>query len=280
MSSRRASRSWLIVLILLAFFTVVSSVAFVVGIPTEPVPASTLGEDVEVEREPPARRVPTPPPAPGPTVRPAVPEPVVPPVVPDQISKARMRANEMVAIATSRNVSSAQAQFQATARVDEDGDGTGEFGVFAEMSGGLPTRGSDGPMNPPVLSRAFRTLDRLGRVTRSGYNYAIYLPGPGGRAEAELSAGGLQSGLVDPDLAETAWCMYAWPVKYGETGKRTFFLNQRGDVLSTDCPDYTGENGPAADAAFKPDPATTSTILGQAAICATGNDGKTWRHVN
>jgi hypothetical protein len=27
------------------------------------------------------------------------------------------------------------------------------------------------------------------------------------------------------------WCCYAWPVSYDHTGRRAFFINQRGEVL-------------------------------------------------
>jgi hypothetical protein len=27
------------------------------------------------------------------------------------------------------------------------------------------------------------------------------------------------------------WCCYAWPINYDHTGRRAFFINQRGDIL-------------------------------------------------
>ena len=49
---------------------------------------------------------------------------------------ARLSANETAAIATLRNIISAQAQFQQGAKADTDADGTGEYGGFVEMSAG------------------------------------------------------------------------------------------------------------------------------------------------
>src|SRR5438876_875707 len=48
---------------------------------------------------------------------------------------ARLSANETAAVATLRNIISAQAQFQQGAKADTDNDGTGEYGGFIELSG-------------------------------------------------------------------------------------------------------------------------------------------------
>ena len=94
--------------------------------------------------------------------------------IPNLLS-ARLNANETSAIATLRNISSAQAQFQAAAKADLDNDGAGEFGLFRELSGAAGVRttrnasATGAVLNPPVLSGAFRLLDVRGNVTRSGY---------------------------------------------------------------------------------------------------------------
>ena len=54
--------------------------------------------------------------------------------IPNLLS-ARLNANESAAIATLRNVISAQAQIKAQAAIDVDSDGIGEYGLFAEMAG-------------------------------------------------------------------------------------------------------------------------------------------------
>src|ERR1043166_9670945 len=84
--------------------------------------------------------------------------------IPNLLS-ARLNANETSAISTLRNVSSSQAQFQASAKCDVDNDGSGEFGMFRELSGAVAVRnlatGAPGAsvLNPPVLSGAFRTFN-------------------------------------------------------------------------------------------------------------------------
>ncbi|MEE8104084.1 MAG: DUF2950 family protein [Planctomycetota bacterium] len=195
--------------------------------------------------------------------------------IPNLLS-ARLNANETAAIATLRNIISAQAQFQATARADENLNGIGEYGFFTEMSGGIGVRGG-ATLNPPVLSTAFRTADANGVVSRSGYLFIIGLPTAAGTPALVSTIG-----TVDPDLAETTWACYAWPTSYGNTGNRSFFVNQGGDIIATEDPSYSGPNGSGAPmpagAAFT-GAAASQTITGSLATGATGRDGNFWRTV-
>ncbi len=201
--------------------------------------------------------------------------------IPNLLS-ARLNANETAAVATLRNISSAQAQFQATAKADSDNDGTGEFGSFKELSGATDVRGSAtvGTLNPPVLSGAFRTPDdTTGYVSRSGYYFAIYLPNDSGQGVcADTDAFDYTN--VDSDLAETTWCCYAWPVNYGNSGNRSFMVNQTGDVVTTEDSDYNGDTG------TEPDPhagfigGAGNSITGLTAVGTAGGDGNIWRQVN
>jgi hypothetical protein len=199
---------------------------------------------------------------------------------------AVLKGNETVAIATLRNLSSAQAHFQIIAIADADNDGTGEFGCFRELSGAGDIRGEEriGNLNPPVLSGRFRTPDEKGYISRSGYYFAIYLPGYRG-AGVNADAHGYQG--IDSDLAETTWCAYAWPVNYGNSGHRTFMVSQTGDIVATEDGEYTGSAGPAPDAAFRPpraqdgeDLGADGGIRGPMAVDEEGADGNVWKRVN
>lgn len=181
--------------------------------------------------------------------------------------------NGSAALATSRNVISALAQVQATARIDEDRDGTGEFGGFLELSGAVAGRMAQ-PLSPPVMSRAFGSLSQGGEASRAGYLFRIYLPDARGQGVGE-PATGFAPGMVDANLAETTWCLYAWPQAYGATGTRTFFTSQAGDVLWCDSAAYSGPGkGPAPEAAFRP--GARGGITGPVAVGAVGHDGNTW----
>ena len=210
--------------------------------------------------------------------------------IPNLLS-ARLNANETAAIATLRNISSAQAQFQASAKADTDNDGTGAFGSFLELSGASAVRGDAtvGVLNPPVLSGAFRRPSTVaasdGWVSRSGYFFAIYLPDINGQGVLADAAGGTWT--MDEDMSETTWCCYAWPVNYGNSGNRTFHVNQTGDVTSSEDPTgagvaggpYDGTTAPSAGAAFRTGAALTD-ITGLTAVGQTGQDGNVWRQVN
>jgi prepilin-type N-terminal cleavage/methylation domain-containing protein len=196
--------------------------------------------------------------------------------IPNLLS-ARLNANETAAVATLRNISSAQAQFQATAKADTDNDGTGEFGSFQELSGAVDVRGDTdvGVLNPPVLSGAFRTPNADGFVSRSGYYFTIYLPAADGTG---VIADDVGYAGVDSDLAETTWCCYAWPVNYGNSGNRTFMVNQTGDVVTCEDDTYTGATGPAPHSGFID--GAGNSITGLTAVGTAGGDGNVWRQVN
>jgi prepilin-type N-terminal cleavage/methylation domain-containing protein len=192
--------------------------------------------------------------------------------IPNLLS-ARLNSNETAAIATLRNIISAQSQFQTTARADVNTNGVGEYGTFAEMSGAAGVRGG-AVLNPPVLSTAFRTVNGNGEVSRSGYLFAMYLPDASGDPLAEVANGGPDAN-IDADLAETTWCCYAWPANFGNTGNRTFFVNQGGDIVATEFDQYSGSgNGPAGNAAFS---GTGSSMTGNTATGMTGRDTNFWR---
>jgi prepilin-type N-terminal cleavage/methylation domain-containing protein len=206
--------------------------------------------------------------------------------IPNLLS-ARLNANETSAVSTLRNVSSSQSQFQASSKADVDNDGTGEFGLFRELSGAVGVRtvaagGTVGNvMNPPVLSGAFRTFNGNHEVSRSGYLFKMMLPGAAGIGVPEVSSGALGAAL-DSDLAETSWCCYAWPSSYSTSGNRSFFVNQTGDITGTDNVNYSGTGdftAANAGAAFKSGGAATN-MTGLVAVGTRGRDGNLWKQIN
>jgi hypothetical protein len=150
-----------------------------------------------------------------------------------------INTNESQAISALKNMSSAQAQLQASGHVDTNRNGAGEFGDFHEMR--------------EVLSAAF-TRGTPTRVEVQGYIYELYLPD-------------------SPEHREVAWSIYAWPADYGRTGRRAFFLDQHGCILSTGntLKRYSGTTAlPEATAAFTPDSTRAR------AANTFGADGQRW----
>jgi type IV pilus assembly protein PilA len=164
-----------------------------------------------------------------------------------RLLSARIAANESAAIATLRSVSTAQAQVQSSNAIDTDADGAGEFAYFAELAGTVPRRISNGVpavpaagaaidlLVPPILGSAFGTLTGS-RVSRQGYLFQMWLPGPtaggliAGIAE-DATGGKVAAPFPDPSNGQAMWCCYAWPVDRTRTGNRAFFVNQYGDLL-------------------------------------------------
>ncbi len=185
---------------------------------------------------------------------------------------ARLRSNETAAIATLRNIISAQSQFQSTAIADENLNDIGEYGSFGEMSAAMPVR-EGRVMNPPVLSSAFRKIEN-GRAKRGGYYFNIFLPRAGVDGLAEHRDGGFLAHVLDPNLSETTWCAYAWPVERGVTGERCFFVNQAGDIYGNSDRKYGGESEPPSYAAFDPG---SIGITGKVSPEGIGGDRGTWK---
>jgi prepilin-type N-terminal cleavage/methylation domain-containing protein len=213
--------------------------------------------------------------------------------IPNLLS-ARLSANETAAVATLRNLASAQAQVQASGAIDGDGDGSGEYGYFAELSGAKNVRafvaGAQAigatKVTPPVMSGAFGNVDANGNVARSGFYFKLFLPTAAGLGTAEDAGGGAAGsiGTLAPDLCETTWCAYAWPINRGNSGNRAFFVNQMGDVLQclNNTVMYNGTTVmPPADAAFAAGGAAGAIngALANTTASKLGMDGEVWTNV-
>ena len=104
----------------------------------------------------------------------------------------------------------------------------------------------------------------------------MFLPDNTGAGVAEQANGGYAAGVLDADLAETTWCAYAWPSSVGNSGNRSFFTNQGGDLVATqgNTVSYSGTlTVPSSNACFT---GAGNTITGRVATGATGRDGNFW----
>jgi len=154
--------------------------------------------------------------------------------------------NESDAISVLKNLSSSQAQVQASGVIDCNINGAGEYGFFQELAGSRLIRKFDPQflaarkdakvpqrkmVKPAVLAPKFGQTDTDGCLRYNGYYFRIYLPGPGARW---LHENGPKDDLplASPGHAEVLWCAYAWPVERGVTGNRTFFVTQAEDIFS------------------------------------------------
>jgi prepilin-type N-terminal cleavage/methylation domain-containing protein len=113
--------------------------------------------------------------------------------------RARLASNESSAIGALRTLSSAQSTFQSSSGLDVDTDGTGEFGGLALLSNAVP----------PYIDEV------LGGGQKSGYNFQI-----------------ITSGTANTD--EIMYEVDAWPVSYGQSGNRSFYIDESGVLRGSD----------------------------------------------
>lgn len=201
---------------------------------------------------------------------------------------ARISSNESAAITTLKQIVSAESVARTASVIDQDVDGIGEFAWFGEMGGVVNVRDSTGPNNGPLmlpnaLAKSLAQVTAGGVVSKSGYMYRLALPSAGGAPVTEAGGGGSPTG-EDPDLCETTWICYGWPIGFATSGKRAFCVNQAGDVLQTDNngASYDGLTSvPAPDAAMEVGAAGTITgSLSIRGVPAAAVDGNLWIAVN
>jgi len=149
--------------------------------------------------------------------------------------RSRLGTNETSAIGSLKSLSTSQAQFQSQAVVDQDGDGTGEFGWLGELAGTAQCRVSSIQQNAsPFIAAILGVRVAGGMAQKSGYVFRVSLPG----AAAALTETATDSTPEPVDTAaannqEVRWGCYAWPNTRTQSGNRAFFVNQSGDVYAT-----------------------------------------------
>jgi hypothetical protein len=165
-----------------------------------------------------------------------------------EIINRRVGANEIAAIDTLRAYVDAQRDYAAD---DRNGDGVLEYAQKLISSPGQ----HDGLFWPPdALNGVSPAGDFISQAAFDkakkgegyfGYRYRI-LPGQG-----KNIAGGAYSYVINGHMI-AGFALLAWPVKYGETGVKTFAVNQQGIVYEVDLGPKT-EALAAAIKLFNPD---------------------------
>ena len=131
---------------------------------------------------------------------------------------SKLAANESTAIGSLRTLANAEATFQASTTTDTDTDGTGEFASLAQLSSALP---------------AFID-DSLGSGQKSGYSFTV-----------------TTTGVTNTD--EIMWNATAFPIGKGQSGNRTFYIDESGVLRGSDVGGATGASGtPATRATASP----------------------------
>lgn len=184
--------------------------------------------------------------------------------------RSRISANESSAVGSLKTIATQQAIFRQQAEVDQNSNGTGEYGLLGELCGELCLRpATTRKVSPAYISQQFRTRGSAGDGTalKSGYQFRIYLSTDGATGVGDdKTLGGTDSqggaGLGNNPGAmgaqEASFAVYAWPTEINSTGARAFFINEVGEAFATkmETKTYDGAgtmgsaNVPAANAAY------------------------------
>ena len=204
--------------------------------------------------------------------------------------RSPMTSNQTAAIGTLRTLVASQSQFRGAAVVDQDGDGTGEYGYFQELTGAAVPRTVGDQMPADVrpgeyITHVLGKVSPNGVATKSGYHYYMYLPdGDGGALGESVPLPEGDAGCADDQ--ETRFICYAWPAAFNSSGKRCFVVTVQGEVFQTRNVDASGRpvyDGiakiPKADAALLKDHEGASDLSApfpDALNGEVGNDGQEW----
>ena len=177
----------------------------------------------------------------------------------------RIRRNESTAIRTL-----AEIHKQQMAHYNQAGGSEGRFAFLQELLGAADS--SAGAQREPDLPGVFDGED----WSRDGYRYRVFLP----NAEGHGVAWSRRSEVSGAKATEHYAC-YAWPERFGTTGRRVFLLLKDGTLLATENAKrrYEGSHrAPRAGAGFRgldPDRVVDAPAVG-VTRSVQGTDGQFW----
>lgn len=170
------------------------------------------------------------------------------------ISDARVRDESGRAVSRLREILFAEDAFRRLAPIDPDGDKLGSAGLLAELSGDVPVRGADKPLELPPLAPRFapRVITDHGPAFEEGeFLYYVCLPQKDGSYSARPSL------EIDDEKAERSFLAYAWPASDQGRFTVTYFIDQDeqiGETAQGTSPLWAGPyRAPPCDAAIHPD---------------------------
>ncbi len=201
----------------------------------------------------------------------------------------RIEKNERSAIAMLRRIAADEGCFKENRLSDVNGNRVGEYGFLSDLIRVRPLQ-LDPVTGEPAEQSMYCGVDcRDGILTCSGYHFLVYLPDEKGRGQVFVPEARLGRPIDASDASadEAGWCCYAWPEGYAMTGKRTFFINQAGEIHATDqkesvagkTPYSAKDRIPDPEAAFVPE-TDVRVMMSTVADGQPAKDRETWTRVN
>jgi len=184
--------------------------------------------------------------------------------------RAQMSANEKGAIALLRALVANQTAFKSAIVIDQNMNGTGEYGFLQELAGAIAPRDPKSAVQTSgeFLQARYGVLTPAGEATHRGYYFKLYIMQSDNPVQFAQELPGGAPPLLEPSasLAESFWVCFAWPMNRGRSGKRAYCSTSDGliystqnDVLSVITYSGTGA-GPAGTAPFDPVQLATSIV--------------------
>lgn len=204
--------------------------------------------------------------------------------------RSRATANEGSTVGSLRTIATFEAVFRQQSEVDQNGNGQGEFALLGELASELALRPLSPRLVQPIyITQQFSTGGSAGNgsASKAGFYYTVYLsnatPGDEEATGTDKDLGGtpVQGGPA-ADLAaiskqEQHYALYAWPMEYGRSGYRCFFVNEAAEVYFTKMAALTYDGLMAAPAANSAYLSGSRVFKGRIASGSTpGNDNNLW----
>lgn len=119
------------------------------------------------------------------------------------IMRSRMSANEASALASSRQIATAQTAFKASVLFDSDTDGEGDYGTLGQLA------------DPDGAGLTHPYIDEvLGAGTKGGYNFTMAI-------------------TLGDVINSPGYSCVASPITPGQSGQRQYFVDDSGLLRST-----------------------------------------------
>lgn len=135
------------------------------------------------------------------------------------------QSNELSAMATLRLIGESQEQFHK----------------LNDRYGNLEEIAANAEGSPPAIAQISHQFSRDNQS--KSYLFQVFVAEPAAAPSAEAATDPGEAEPPESSGAQTEskhWCAYAWPLRHGLTGHRTFFIDDSGQLYATETAKLSG----------------------------------------